>query len=40
MSAGGLVVRLARPEDADAIAALSDELNEGQGEPTGRFPLS
>ena len=38
MSAGGLVVRLARPEDADAIAALSDELNEGQGEPTGRFP--
>jgi GNAT superfamily N-acetyltransferase len=38
MSKGELVVRLARPEDAEAIAALSDELNEGQGEPTGRFP--
>ncbi len=38
MTNGGLVVRLAGPEDAAAIAALSDELNEGQGEPTGLFP--
>ena len=35
MSDHELVVRLAGPEDAAAIAALSDELNEGQGEPTG-----
>ena len=37
MSKDGLAAKLARPEDADAIAALSDELNEGQGEPTGRL---
>lgn len=37
MSEGGLVIRLARSEDAATIAALSDELNAGEGEPTGRF---
>lgn len=37
MSKHGLAVRLARPEDAAAIATLSDELNGGQGKPTGRL---
>ena len=32
------MVRLATPADADAVARLSDELNAGQGEPTGLFP--
>jgi GNAT superfamily N-acetyltransferase len=32
-----LTVRLATAADADAVAALADELNADQGEDTGRF---